>query len=235
MNPTTPTLTRRGFLASAVGLTAGLILPRPAAAASPYYRAIRYDLADNFNRTELAVIGQAMNLVARRMLDPRMFRYAKANYRNAYTRVPGRSFRTGAEFEAWFTQVQIAALLDRGFPILRLSGQYDPRGGWTGRAPIGTVVTDYRTVVQGRTRGNVFVVEGDFQVRLNTGLLGSSSFYLGTCPHYWAGVIAHEMLHNLGHEHPANVYEGTFIRAYERAVWFDADPKRTDSRPNCCG
>ncbi len=235
----TSQLSRRHFLQALAGTAAALYLPGSAPAQQGnYYRPIRYQLHHNFNRTELGLIGQALNLVAHRMLDPRMFTYADANSRYWYVRVPNRNFRNSAEFEAWFTRIQMPALRERGFPLLHLRGQYDTRGSWTGRAPVGTVITDYRRVRYGTSTRLAAHVEGAFDVTLNTALLGSSSFHLGRCPHYWAGVIAHEMLHNLGHEHPVGVYNGTFIRAYERAVWLNADPRRREScgLPNgCCG
>jgi len=39
-----------------------------------------------------------------------------------------KSFRNAAEFEAWFTQVQVPVLREHGFPQLQLRGQYDARG-----------------------------------------------------------------------------------------------------------
>lgn len=42
--------------------------------------------------------------------------------------------------------------------------------------------------------------EGDFELYLNKFFLKQDGIYKN--PDYWAGTIAHEMLHNLGHQHP---------------------------------
>ena len=58
-----------------------------------------------------------------------------------------------------------------------------------------------------------------FHVEINGRHLGSRTGYAyGGDPEYWAGVLAHEMLHNLGLRHRDGEYDGTFIRSYQRAV-----------------
>jgi hypothetical protein len=229
-------LNRRQWLGAVGGMGAALLTPVIASArTNPYYRPLRYYFHNNFNKTELAILGPAVNFVAQRLLDPRMFAYARTRYQQSYTKIPNRRFRTAADFQAWFTKIQLPALLDRGFPTLQIRGQFDANSNWTGRASVGTVTTEY--VSRNGSRPTAYVA-GAFDVTLNTAMLGSNKFHLGNCENYWAGVIAHEMLHNMGHEHPVGVYEGTFIRAYERAVWLDADPRRQDKCEvgrGCCG
>ena len=51
-------------------------------------------------------------------------------------------------------------------------------------------------------------------IALNSDFLGPDSYYyLSTDADYWAGVIGHEFLHNLGYEHPTG-YPGSFINEY---------------------
>jgi hypothetical protein len=58
-------------------------------------------------------------------------------------------------------------------------------------------------------------------IALNSDFIGNAStFYLARDAEYWAGVIAHEFLHNLGYTHPTG-YKGSFIEEYGNCVWQD--------------
>lgn len=60
-----------------------------------------------------------------------------------------------------------------------------------------------------------------FYVALNSDYLDSpDKFAAGKNPDFWAGVLAHQMLHNLGFEH-TNPSAGSFIRQYEKCVRSD--------------
>jgi len=48
----------------------------------------------------------------------------------------------------------------------------------------------------------------------------NSSYIYGADYHYWAGVIAHEILHNLGYVHPDG-YTGTLITSYQDCIHAD--------------
>lgn len=220
----TAVLSRRGFLKSVASATAGAaaacVLPELGTASTSAYRPIRYLLAGNFNATESNIIAQAVSLVANRMLDGRMFLWTRARYRRWFVRVPNRTFANTAAFEAWFVRIQLASLSAVGFPQLTIRSRYEPRGSWVGEASVGRVRTEYY-VINGR---NVPSVTGSFDITLNTGLLGNAAYHAGRDAAYWAGVITHEMLHNLGHEHPVNVYDGLFIRTYQNAVQCNANP-----------
>lgn len=55
-------------------------------------------------------------------------------------------------------------------------------------------------------------------VALNSDQMGPSSSYVyREDTEYWAGVIAHEFLHNLGYVHPTG-YPGSFIKEYGKCV-----------------
>lgn len=210
-------LSRRRFLGAVAGLAGSLLLPA-SSEASGYYRAIRYVPDHGFNRDQLAILGQAVNILAQRMLDPRMLGYTIPRYRYYQVHAPSRRFATARDFEGWVHNIQMQALRVCGFPQLNLYGRPDARGGWTGRAPVGTVMAEYASVGSAPAR---FFTRGTFTVTLNTALLGANTSY-GRDPAYWAGTICHEMLHNLGHDHPVGVYDGIFIRVYETAVWRNA-------------
>lgn len=165
--------------------------------------------------------------MATRFLDPRMFQYAKAVYRAWYVKGQRYVIRTTADFENWFTGVQLPVLRTLGFPQLDIYAAYDRSGSFTGRAPEARVVTEYR---YGRNRAIVPYLAGKFSVTLNTYFLGSSTYWVGRDPDYWAGTITHEMMHNLGHDHPEGKYDGVFIRTYEEAVWDNGELWRRNTR-----
>jgi hypothetical protein len=55
-------------------------------------------------------------------------------------------------------------------------------------------------------------------IALNSDHLGpTSTYHLKNDPEYWAGVIAHEVLHNLGYKHSSG-YAGSFIQEYGYCV-----------------
>ena len=53
---------------------------------------------------------------------------------------------------------------------------------------------------------------------LNDDFFGKSSYTYGTDTDYWAGVMAHEILHNLNFNHPTG-YSGSFITEYGNCLW----------------
>lgn len=220
-------ISRRTMLASAAKAAGCMFIPAVAVAQDRrgnYYRRIEYSYSSAFNDTEARVIRGAVNVVAKRMLDPRMFSNAKRVYRRWYANIPGRRIGSTAEFEAWFTRVQLPILLEGGFPRLRINAQYVPRADWVGRAPVGTVKTVFGAappqfgLTGGASQWRPPVTEGSFEITLNKAYLGERDYSLGRDEAYWAGVIAHEMLHNLGHTHPEGVYDGVFIRDYQNAI-----------------
>jgi len=80
-----------------------------------------------------------------------------------------------------------------------------------GKAPVGIVKVKYVKPGQYRRHGH-------FRVYLNTWWLGGPG--VGSDSYYWASVIAHEMLHNLGHKHhPGEYTNGRLINAFHRAVY----------------
>ena len=67
-----------------------------------------------------------------------------------------------------------------------------------------------------------FVIDGSFELALNGFHLSSDSEWQETDPKVWAVVIAHEMLHNLGHSHGARDNLKQMI-AFERCLYYDGN------------
>ncbi len=57
-------------------------------------------------------------------------------------------------------------------------------------------------------------IRSHLHIALNSDFLGyDSRYYFAKDKEYWAGVIGHEFLHNLGYDHPSG-YRGSFIEEY---------------------
>ena len=58
-------------------------------------------------------------------------------------------------------------------------------------------------------------------IALSSDHLGrNGGYYLSRDEGYWAGVIAHEFLHNLGYDHPTG-YASSFIKEYGNCIWMN--------------
>jgi|GEM_PF-2613595 len=101
-----------------------------------------------------------------------------------------------------------------------------PTDDWweTGRAYVATQKVAFKSEKPSRlipTRDNELFM---FDIELNRDAMGKESgFGESLNAVYWAGTIAHEMLHNIGHTHPGTVgnpesYKGWFIREFENAI-----------------
>lgn len=66
-----------------------------------------------------------------------------------------------------------------------------------------------------------FPEKGDlFRIALNSDDLGSNAqYFLKTNTDYWAGVMVHEVLHNLGYNHPSPS-NGSFIKEFGRCTQY---------------
>ncbi len=56
-----------------------------------------------------------------------------------------------------------------------------------------------------------------FHVAINSDYMEPKKYWAARDERYWAGVIGHEMLHNLGYDHPTG-YPGSFIKVYGDCV-----------------
>lgn len=104
----------------------------------------------------------------------------------------------------------------RSFPAINVIGFYEETGVWA-RGPVGKVLTKY---LPGRGGGEDYEITGEFEVQVNLWHLGGGGRQ--DAADMWSAVLAHEMLHNLGHQHEAGEYvDGRQINAFHRAVYCD--------------
>jgi len=101
------------------------------------------------------------------------------------------------------------------FPPIHIHPFHQKSGVW-GHAPFNTVKVVWE-------KGNTWRRKGEFKVFVNLYHLGSEADD-GKNPLKWASVIAHEMLHNLGHRHgrstgPQDYSNNLQINAFHRAVF----------------
>jgi hypothetical protein len=90
----------------------------------------------------------------------------------------------------------------RPFPKLEIEYENEPDtngSGWLARAHLGIV-----KILPKKKKGDVhYPVDGSFKIQVNDFFLNNSQRYKHySSPAFWGGVIAHEVLHNLGHAHP---------------------------------
>ncbi|UJR24569.1 hypothetical protein I4U23_005944 [Adineta vaga] len=71
------------------------------------------------------------------------------------------------------------------------------------------------------SQGSTFSIKGTFNIKLNRYNLDAKNEQVGNSI-YWAGVIVHEMLHNLGHKHRINDYSDHWqINVFEKCFLYN--------------
>lgn len=196
-------MTRRSFLLS---LSAGAGL---ATASFPTlgfaWNAIRFR-TNGFSKSEKKLIGQAMNIIHSRFTSDQVRRNTYQYWTNGYHLKTGAWKASKLQYDnEWggkenllnyqLLQLQVV----NQFPRVNLYAFNEKNNVW-GRA--------YRkhSVVVRNNRNETFTVLGEFHVYLNRRHLNDGS-RKGSSPNQWASVIAHEMLHNLGHLHGKGNYK----------------------------
>jgi hypothetical protein len=206
---------RREFLTAACGST--LLMARARRAEAKY--GFRFTADDEFSgnwRPWLKdVVGMAML-----MIEPPIL----ANYRRLHTigfshadGVWERSNNAYNSIAAWrsparLMEYQLLSLQGGSFqPPLHIRWGFEEGAAWWGRANLGTVALIYDPDSDG------VKLEGEFEIQLNA-YWATTRDARHTLP-VWGGVVAHEMLHNLGHGHGVNEYDDRWpINILDRCV-----------------
>lgn len=197
------------------------------------YRAVGFSDAQN------TLIKEALGFVGRRFLNPAVASCAKrktvesmfnsdylerANFSHMeqyFKMYVGKAFRFTHFFDS---QLNYFSNAPGGFPVINITATYEDS------MMVGRAWTDDHVIVQSQIipfmksgrKGLLWDIPNEskreFNIFLNTKWLGDSSQSFGEDPEYWAGVISHEILHNLGHSHEKDKYEGLLITEFGNCV-----------------
>lgn len=109
------------------------------------------------------------------------------------------------------------------FPDIHIRGVFDPKGNWLGRAHFDKVVVKWD--------GTEWIQEGDFDLQINTRFVNSGGRYNNA--EEWASTVAHEMAHNLGHDHPKGLGGEWQVDALDMAVLCNGHYGHADHKHVC--
>lgn len=161
---------------------------------------------DNFDSSERQIITEAMQLFMERALDDGVVECAFRN--SSKDRPPSVEVFKGAMFAALSLRAHDSTMFP-GFAYITSFSADDQAVG------IGYINLFYdrdRPLPGYDNRNYLYIA-------LNRDLLGQgSTYWLASNAEYWAGVIGHEFLHNLGYVHPTG-YPGSFIKEYGDCIW----------------
>lgn len=184
-----------------------------------------HEIAAGFTRDERRLLEEAMAIFYRRFLSDEVlhaddnccFERARINVGDNFPFQDFNDFNLPSD--RWLLLIQLNLLqtkvLGSGkvkFPKVRLNYQNVPEGKYLAQAYVG--------VMRVATGHDGFA--GKFELDVNAWYLHNARQADLSNPIYWAGVIAHELLHNLGHSHPqgradADYYK-TQLVVYEHAL-----------------
>jgi hypothetical protein len=174
---------------------------------NPYRRSIDA----RFNEAEKGLIEEALRIAVGRMQQARSWKQVQERYTYAWltsSAINGSGLCNEADVRRnllfhqlyWLSMPNGKNDTARPFPDVYIRKGYEKtlRGhsGWVARAPYDTVRIYWDTLV-GEWR---LSDDSKFEITLNNYFVNAGGVY--SDPEYWAGTIAHEMGHNLGHRHP---------------------------------
>jgi hypothetical protein len=168
---------------------------------------------DDYNRR--AIVKAAMDLVGNMSYDSvinRSYRLSGTSYHlsgGLWERTnPGIAY-PGAGYKD-VLRIQLSNLDNTNErPVVNIRPYHSDDFSW-GRANLDLVTLKFGP--------RAFELEGEFDIQLNFSKLGGGGAY--SSPAAWAGLIAHEMLHNLGHIHGEGEYGTSLqINALQQAVY----------------
>jgi len=192
-------ITRRRFLAASAAAMAAVGHAQFADAAYGF----RFNYDDEFSGDWVPWLRSVVG-AATRMIQPHVIHNYTRLHSNGYNlaarvwensnnaQEPRAYWRDKANLLEW----QLRCLQINNFqPEFRIRWAYKPDAGWWGRADHGTVVIAYDRSI------NDVRLTGSFDLLLNA--YWATTRDARNTHDVWGGVIAHEMLHNVGHSHPS--------------------------------
>lgn len=181
-------------------------------------------VAEGFTKADEALLTKAMTIFNQRFLQKRVLQCA---YKTAtHSDIKESYFPLLSNGDFWKTPKEQWGLLNA--QLFHMNAQFDKRGekflpnivlkAYNDRDDdaVAYVHTDHHVVVEDDE------VKGEFEIFINQRYLGTPERF--SDPEYYAGVIMHELLHNLGHLHPKGDYRD-YIQMIAFEKCFRADGK----------
>ena len=180
------------------------------------------EIDPQFDTAQVALLEEALTIVNERIFAPRVGanllrlsdRWAEEVHPdiwNKYASLPARKQLVTSPND--LLAKQLAGLADSGHRI-RIRHFLANNKRW-GEAVVGRVFC--RKGIDQKLR-----LEGTFEIAINARHLASGDDWRTTSARVWAVVIAHELLHNLGHHHTATDPLRQMI-AFERCLYYDGN------------
>lgn len=105
-------------------------------------------------------------------------------------------------YSDWLDMWQHFVHNEKPFPSITLKYKNVPKGGFVAQAPLDEIlIKDYP---------NSTTHKGEFKIYINDWYVNNGDYSWSDSADYWAGTIAHEAWHNLGHQHPSSRTSRTY-------------------------
>ena len=215
-------LSRRDVLIASGAAAAALLLPNRVCAEFDF----KFHNDDQFDDPDWdswlrKVVGRASRMLHQDVMDNYLRLHGDGHFLG-----PGvweRSNNANEPREYWrqehtLLEWQVKSLRINDFqPKLMVRWAREPDEEWWGKASVGTCA-----VIYDEDSDNV-KFDGDFEIKLNTYWATVENDARNTLD-VWGGVVAHEMLHNLGHRHGKDEYDDRWpMNMFERCVLYDGE------------
>ena len=220
-------MNRRSFLRTSTVLGCGL--PFTSLISFSNF-SINYKIHSGFTNAEKNLIERALQVLANRLTDDHIcqnvydilgnygYYLDGGTWENSKLDAKPGYYKSYANLLEW----QLRMLRTKGkrgeFPTINIYAYHKKEDIWA-KAPLQTVKL---VSVQ---RGTKFETHGQFKMYLNRWMLGAD-IKGGKDPEHWASVFAHEMLHNLGHDHERKNYDSWQINVFEKAIYWNGRYKK---------
>jgi len=221
-----PRISRRNFAAQAIAGSSLLLLPRDSSALDYTYTPSGFSNSDKaFLRKAM---GKAMRLTRRDVIQ-NYVNLHRGGWNFGTSGAWNRSNNANNPRSAWrkkgnLLEYQVTHLAKVDDIPIKVRGVYAKNQNWWGRANLSTVAV----ISDGEGR---FSVKGGFEFELNTWKFNAPKLRNGQNSTTWGAVIAHEMLHNLGHHHDKGKYGNDYpINLYENCVGYGGNYRRSYPR-----
>lgn len=170
----------------------------------PIHLALKLD--PSFSVAEKAIIKKSVGIFIKRALSEPVISCAYAHSSKDFKHDDEKQF-----VEELYNALKIRSYNDFEFPAQAFIANY-----WGEKDSVGVAYVDLFYKTDFKLPG--YQDRHYFHIALNSDFIGpEGKYYYANDEEYWAGVIAHEFLHNLGFIHPTG-YTGSFVKEYGKCV-----------------